>query len=262
MAFKISIYKGTVTANGTDGTEISETDFSNALDSGYLLIPETNPSYTEGDWIRLAVRCDTGLQTVEDLSRHVRISLDGSNSNYWELAPDDGSGNPSTSVGWNQPLDITTVVTDVNTLFHVRARCEDTESVMNDKTCEIIAQALIETIPPEPWTLSFDNLSGTHGIGYNTNNVTVVEAATLHFDYTGNILDSIMFFYEDHSWDMLYVYDEEYSSHIWFEQTKTLNAGTVFYLSMSALNAGVSTITVRENDGVGRILGEFTFTAT
>jgi len=254
LAFKISIYKGAVVAGDQSGTVISELDWTNALDSGYLLIPETNPSYTEGDWIRLGIRCESGHQTVEDLSRHVRISLDGSNSSYWQLAADNGSGSPSTPVEWNQPLDITTVVTDVNTLFHVRARCADTEIVQNDKTCEIMAQALVGEVPG--WTMQFDDVTFAAATSNYCGQDTVLEDCMIYIYFTGTIVPSYIQVMKNGSpWG-------GYSAGSWINRPFSFVSGDVLLFSAGANTPGYFDIIMRLDDENGRIISSFRYTAT
>ena len=71
---KIKIYKGNPTAGGTDGTLVSSGTGLDPIESGAIKVPASG--YAEGNWIKLAVRCDAGYETVEDSSRHARISIE------------------------------------------------------------------------------------------------------------------------------------------------------------------------------------------
>ena len=71
---KIKIYKDNPTAGGTDGTLVSSGTGLDPIESGAIKVPKSG--YAEGNWIKLAVRCDPGYETVEDSSRHARISIE------------------------------------------------------------------------------------------------------------------------------------------------------------------------------------------
>jgi hypothetical protein len=102
MSSKIKIYKGAVTAGQTDGTLVSSGTGLDPIESGAIKVPAAG--YQEGSWIKLAVRCDTGYETVEDSSRHARISIvDSAKVTMWQLAPDN-SGQPGTAGGTDGTL--------------------------------------------------------------------------------------------------------------------------------------------------------------
>ena len=141
MSSKIKIYKGTVTAGGTDGTLVSSGTGLNPIESGAIKVPESG--YTEGSWIKLAVRCDTGYETVEDASCHARISIEDSTGvTYWQLAPDN-SGQAGTPEDWGDPLDFLSKIGATNTIFWVRARVAHTEEPANDTSVDIQVTATI-----------------------------------------------------------------------------------------------------------------------
>ena len=141
MSSKIKIYKGTVTAGQTDGTLISSGTGLNPIESGAIKVPESG--YAEGNWIKLAVRCDTGYETVEDSSRHARISIvDSTKVTMWQLAPDN-SGQAGTPEDWGEPLDFLTKIGATNTIFWARARVAHTEEPANDASVDIQVAATI-----------------------------------------------------------------------------------------------------------------------
>ena len=138
---KIKIYKNNPTAGGTDGTLVSSGTGLNPIESGAIKVPESG--YAEGNWIKLAVRCDTGYETVEDSSRHARISIeDSAKVTMWQLAPDN-SGQPGTAEDWGDPLDFLSKIGATNTLFWVRARAAHTEEPANDASVDIQVAATI-----------------------------------------------------------------------------------------------------------------------
>jgi len=100
MSSKIKIYKGAVTAGQTDGTLVSSGTGLDPIESGAIKVPESG--YAEGNWIKLAVRCDPGYETVEDSSRHARISIiDSTKVTMWQLAPDN-NGQAGTAEDWGR----------------------------------------------------------------------------------------------------------------------------------------------------------------
>jgi hypothetical protein len=141
MSSKIKIYKNNPTAGGTDGTLVSSGTGLNPIESGAIKVPAAG--YQEGSWIKLAVRCDTGYETVEDSSRHARISIvDSAKVTMWQLAPDN-SGQPGTAEDWGEPLDILTKIGATNTIFWARARVASTEEPSNDESVDIQVTATI-----------------------------------------------------------------------------------------------------------------------
>lgn len=141
MASKIKIYKGTVTAGDTDGTLVSSGTGLNPIESGAIKVPESG--HAEGNWIKLAVRCDTGYETVEDSSRHARISIeDSTHITKWQLAPDN-SGEAGTAEDWGDPLDFSTKIGATNAIFWARARVASTEEPANDTSVDIQVAATI-----------------------------------------------------------------------------------------------------------------------
>ena len=141
MSSKIKIYKGAVTAGQTDGTLVSSGTGLDPIESGAIKVPASD--YQEGIWIKLAVRCDNGYETVEDSSRHARISIvDSSKVTMWQLAPDN-SGQPGTAEDWGEPLDILTKIGATNTIFWARARVAHTEEPVNDASVDFKVTATI-----------------------------------------------------------------------------------------------------------------------
>ena len=138
---KIKIYKNNPTAGGTDGTLVSSGTGLDPIESGAIKVPAAG--YQEGSWIKLAVRCDAGYETVEDSSRHARISIvDSAKVTMWQLAPDD-NGQPGTAKDWGEPLDVLTKIGATNTIFWARARVASTEEPANDESVDIQVAATI-----------------------------------------------------------------------------------------------------------------------
>ncbi len=138
---KIKIYKNNPTAGGTDGTLVSSGTGLDPIESGAIKVPAAG--YQEGSWIKLAVRCDTGYETVEDSSRHARISIiDSTKVTMWQLAPDN-NGQAGTPEDWGDPLDFLTKIGATNTIFWARARVAYTEEPANDTSVDIQVAATI-----------------------------------------------------------------------------------------------------------------------
>jgi len=138
---KIKIYKNNPTAGDTDGTLVSSGTGLNPIESGAIKVPASG--HAEGNWIKLAVRCDTGYETVEDSSRHARISIvDSAGVTLWQLAPDN-SGQAGTPEAWGDPLDFSTKIGATNKIFWVRARVASTEEPANDTSVDIQVAATI-----------------------------------------------------------------------------------------------------------------------
>lgn len=143
---KIKLYAGNPTAGGTDGTLII-TDLS-IIDTGRIRVPQTG--YTESAWIKIAVRCDEGYQTVEDEETenlHATIEItDDDHVDKWQLAPDDGAGEPDEDAAedWGDPLKIEEMIEDTNYIFWLRARAKHDEEAHKDGTVKIEATATVE----------------------------------------------------------------------------------------------------------------------
>jgi hypothetical protein len=138
---KIKIYKNNPTAGGTDGTLVSSGTGLDPIESGAIKVPESD--HADGNWIKLAVRCDPGYETVEDSSRHARISIvDSEKVTMWQLAPDI-SGQLGPPQDWGEPLDFLTKIGATNTIFWARARVASTEEPANDTSVDIQVAATI-----------------------------------------------------------------------------------------------------------------------
>jgi len=137
----IKIYKNNPTGGGTDGTLVSSGTGLEPIESGSILIPASG--YTEGSWVKLAIRCDSGYETEEASSRHARVSIeDSTHVDKWQLAPDD-SGSPGTPEAFGDPLDFLSQIAATNVLFWARARAAHTESPVNDTSVDIQVAARV-----------------------------------------------------------------------------------------------------------------------
>ncbi len=138
---KIKVYKGDPTVGGVDGELVSSGTGISPIESGAIKVP--TEGYAEGSWIKLAVRCDDGYETVEDSLRHARLSIeDSDNVDKWQLAHDD-EGSAGEPEDWGDPLDFEVLVDDTNSIFWARARVAHTEEPTNDTTVSIAVNATI-----------------------------------------------------------------------------------------------------------------------
>ena len=141
---KIKIYRGSPTAGGTDGTEVSSGTQTNPIESGAIKVPEEG--HQEGSWVKLAVRCDSGFQTVEEESRHAQLSIeDSAGVDKWQLAPDN-AGSPGTPSDWGAVLNLLSQIGAQNVIFWARARVASTEEASNDTSVSIKVAAVVGAV--------------------------------------------------------------------------------------------------------------------
>lgn len=134
MANLIHMYSGTVTAGGTNGTQISEGDESNPLTIGPLNASENE----ESDPVKVALRCNSGYAT----SGNTVITPQGTTATKWALAQDN-SGTAGTFGTYGAALTISSSIGATNKLFWVKAKTIDTETPVNDVSVNLNVQTLI-----------------------------------------------------------------------------------------------------------------------
>lgn len=132
----IGLYKGTVTAGGTDGTRVSEGD--NSVPVSFTLNATTNEVGTAQ---KLALRCTTNYQT----NGSTTVSLTGTTAAKWALAPDN-AGSAGTFGADGASLTIASVIGATNTIFWARAKATSDETPVNDTTVDISVSATIEAV--------------------------------------------------------------------------------------------------------------------
>ncbi len=139
----IHIYNDNPTAGLQDGTVVTQGTGVNPVDSGYITAPPAG--YTNGEWLRLAVRCDDGLRTVLFDGRYAQISIeDAAAVTMWQLAPDQAdSPNEALASAWGDPLNFAAIIDDTNTIFWARARVEDTDPISNDTSVDVRVTASV-----------------------------------------------------------------------------------------------------------------------
>jgi hypothetical protein len=137
MANQIHLYKGTVTAGGTDGTLVSEDTELSPITVGPLNATINEESAAQ----KLAVRCDPGYLTRSGFN--TTITPTGTFAAKWALAPD-SSGSAGTFGAYGAVLTISSVINATNTLFWVKAKAESTETVpVNDTTVNLVVAATV-----------------------------------------------------------------------------------------------------------------------
>ncbi len=135
----IKVYTGSPSSGGTDGTLVTSGTDVTPVETGAIKIPTTG--YEEGDWVKLAVRCSTGYETVEEYSRHVRISIEDSGGvDKWQI---NNTNSTTGASAWGDPYDLLSQVDDTNTIFYARGRAAHTEIPIKDRTVKVDATALI-----------------------------------------------------------------------------------------------------------------------
>jgi hypothetical protein len=137
----ISIYSGNPTAGETNGTLVSSGTGTQPINPGAIVVPESG--FEESEWVKCAIRCDSGFETEAQNGDHAELSIiDSSAVTLWQLAPDDNDS-AGTPEDWGDPLVFDTQVTAVNTIFWVRARVADDETPVNDTSVQVRVEALI-----------------------------------------------------------------------------------------------------------------------
>lgn len=128
----IRLYKDDPTEGLTDGVLVSDGDGSSRVDSGFIIAPPAG--FQNGEWVKLAIRCEDGHQTVLAGGIHAQVSIeDAASIILWQLAPDQAdSPNEAAASGWGDPLNFAAPVDDTNTVFWARARATDTDVLGND----------------------------------------------------------------------------------------------------------------------------------
>lgn len=138
MTTKIKVYTDNPTSGGTDGALVTP---ANPVHSGQLIVP-ADDNYATGEWITLALRCDTVYETVEDGGIHAEVVIDDDVSvDKWQLALD-----PDDPADWGDPLEFDDQIGAANVLFYVRARTAKGELPANDTSVVLEATALVGAV--------------------------------------------------------------------------------------------------------------------
>ena len=134
----IHLYKGTVTAGGTDGTLVSEEGAQTSpIEIGPLNATNNEVSTDQ----KLAIRCDTGFVTSGDTT----ITPTGTTAAKWALAPDD-AGSAGTYGSYGAVLTVSSAIDATNTIFWAKAKATSDESPVNDVSVSLRVSAIIAAV--------------------------------------------------------------------------------------------------------------------
>ena len=123
---RIHVFTGDPTKGLTDGTPVSQGDFSAPITGNSLNIGTSEL----GSPIKCAIRCDAGMITQGP----VVLSFVGPNADKWAFGEDE-DGNPSTTWStWGGTATFANSITDVNSIFWLRARALADEVPSKDDT--------------------------------------------------------------------------------------------------------------------------------
>jgi len=131
----IHVYKGTVTAGGTDGTLVSEAGAQTAPITVGPLNSTNNEVSTDQ---KLAIRCDAGYTTSGDTT----ITPTGTTAAKWALAPDN-AGAAGTYGAYGAALTISSAIDATNTIFWTKAKSTSDESPVNDVSVSLQVSATV-----------------------------------------------------------------------------------------------------------------------
>lgn len=131
----IHLYMNNPTANGTDGTEIS---------NGTETLPLTltlDASKEEAKGAKCAIRCDSGYS----ISGGASIYGSGTNSAKWQFAVDANYSSAADAItfGTWQDTIIANNVGASNVIFWAKASSTSLESPSNDRSVDIIGTGLV-----------------------------------------------------------------------------------------------------------------------
>ena len=228
----IKIYKGDdIVAGDQSGTLVSELDWSSPVDSGFLIIPETGTESVIGEWKKCAIRCNEGLQTILDLGRNCRLTLEGLKSTCWQLTSDNNGSPSDTPSDWGQPLDIVSdKIYEKNYIFHIRACTDVGDIVENDKTTKLVAQALVGL----PWILDIDDMLAEPDVNQVSSNIfTIPEDCII---YTLNVDETLLpggLFYIVNGESIMIYGPVDGSGFMWIHQALSVSKNSTFQINIS-----------------------------
>lgn len=137
----IHLYKDNSTDGGTDGTLVSEGDGLVPVLSGELRADLEQESSS----IKLALRCDSGFQTIDNGGIHATITPIGITTTKWALAPDN-AGSPGVWGAYGAMLNISTLIGAVNKIFWAKAKATADENPSNDTGVDLKIDAIIGAV--------------------------------------------------------------------------------------------------------------------
>lgn len=130
MSSLIGIYFGTVTANGTDGTRVSEGTESTPFEISGL---DTAANDVSANYA-LAIRCNDSFYASNDAT----ITPTGTTASMWCLANYAGTWS-----NYGEALTFTSQIPDTNVLFWAKAKTVSTENPVKDTSVDLVISATI-----------------------------------------------------------------------------------------------------------------------
>jgi len=131
----IHVYKGTVTAGSTNGTQVSEGTGAEPISIGPLKASLNE----ESDPVKLAIRCEADYETIGNTT----ITPTGTSSAKWALAPDN-AGSAGAFGSYGAALTISSTIDDTNTLFWAKAKATNDEAnPVSDTSVDLVVAAVI-----------------------------------------------------------------------------------------------------------------------
>ena len=121
MANYIHIYKGTITAGGTNGDMCTEIGNTTGNYINYLL----NATNSEEAVVTLAIRCQNGYQTLDNAV----LTIAGTNAAKYELSLDNATF--TSSLTFAAPL-------TNNQIFYLKAKSASTEVPQDDTSTNLV----------------------------------------------------------------------------------------------------------------------------
>lgn len=149
MSTYISLYGGTVTKNGVDGTKISEN-----MSQHCPVRVSLNARLAESKAIKLALRCESGFQTNGDVvvsSKYYNGNgyvNSGGMTGRWKFALDNNYNESQalSNGNWQNSITITNTIGDRNVIFWAKASSETTDSPQKVTTTSITVTGEVQAV--------------------------------------------------------------------------------------------------------------------
>ncbi|SHI44741.1 hypothetical protein SAMN02745671_00655 [Anaerovibrio lipolyticus DSM 3074] len=144
----INLYTNNPTKDQKDGTLISQ-DHTNTAPLAITL------KLTEQKAVKVAVRTDTGYKTADGVNISFaywdgsEYQTTGGNINNWFVCLDNNytdAENALTNGTWGHSADITSDITDTNTIIWVKYDASNATTPINDDTTAVCLKATVEAV--------------------------------------------------------------------------------------------------------------------
>lgn len=152
MSTYANIYTGGVNSGYQDGVAVSETHSLTAPITADFTV--TKNRTTETQVIKCAIRCITGYQTYGNTTLTLCQYSNGTytpvTSSNWQICLDNNYIDSKTALNngsWsNTSITIADIVTDVNTIFWLKATATITESTSTDTSIAVLHEETIDAV--------------------------------------------------------------------------------------------------------------------